>query len=238
MLIAGLEGAGAGIGGGDAAAVPANSIDEIAVPAISAATRREVLRVDISSTFREDSRYAAAAVAEHTLGPDPAIRKAVLTVFSAPSHRRLIREISLRLRPRSALGASSLGVMGLMGRILIALCVLAGIGAGASIAAADVKTGTSGPDRIVGTAGADRLVGKGGRDVLIGKGGRDILIGDAGGDRLYGGRGKDTLLGGSSNDRLVGGPGKDVISCGSGVDTVIRGPGDRVASDCERVRSA
>ena len=42
-----------------------------------------------------------------------------------------------------------------MGRVLIALCVLAGAG--------DVK---------VGTSGADRLVGKGGRDVLIGRPGR------------------------------------------------------------------
>ena len=237
MLIAGLAGAGSGIGG-DAAALPANSNDAIAAPANSSATRREVLRVDIFSTFREDSRYAAAAVALHTLSADQAVRKGVLTVFSAPSHRRLIREISLRSGHRAAPGASSLGVMGLMGRILVALCVVAGIGAGSSIAAADVKSGTSGPDRIVGTSGNDRLAGKGGRDVLLGKGGRDILIGDAGGDRLYGGRGKDTLLGGSGNDKLVGGPGKDVISCGAGRDTVIRGPGDRVASDCERIRSA
>ena len=188
-------------------------------------------------TFREDSRYAAAAVALHTLGADPAIRKSVLTVFSAPSHARLIDEISLRLAPAWR-PTRHPWRMGLMGRILIALCVLAAIGAGASVAGADVKTGTSGPDRIVGTSGADRLAGKGGRDVLIGKGGRDILIGDAGGDRLYGGRGKDTLLGGSSNDKLVGGPGADVISCGSGRDTVIRGPGDQVSSDCERIRSA
>src|SRR5215204_5850862 len=73
--------------------------------------------------------------------------------------------------------------MGLLGRVLIALCALAGIGAGASAAAADIKTGTSGPDRIVGTAGADRLYGKGGRDVLIGRAGRDVLIGDSGADR-------------------------------------------------------
>jgi hypothetical protein len=178
--------------------------------------------------------YAAAADAPHTLRAERAGRKVVLTVFSAPPHSRLIREISLRFRARAVPGASSLGVMG---RVLVALCVLAGVGAGASVAAADVKVGTSGPDRLVGTAGADRLVGKGGRDVLIGRGGRDVLIGDSGGDRLYGGRGRDTLLGGSGNDRLVGGPGRDVISCGAGRDTVRRGTGDRVASDCERVRS-
>jgi hypothetical protein len=170
----------------------------------------------------------------HTLRSDPARRKGVLTVFSAPPHSRLIRETSLRLRAYAVPGASSWGVMR---RVVIALCALAGVGAGASVAAADVKKGTSGPDRIVGTAGADRLAGKGGRDVLIGRGGRDILIGDSGGDRLYGGRGRDTLLGGSGNDRLVGGPGRDVISCGAGRDTVRRGPGDRVASDCERIRS-
>jgi Ca2+-binding RTX toxin-like protein len=154
--------------------------------------------------------------------------------FSTPPHGRLIREISLRLRACVVPGASSLGAVR---RVLIAVCVLAGVGAGASVAAADFRQGTSGPDRIVGTAGADRLAGKGGRDVLIGRGGRDVLIGDSGGDRLYGGRGRDTLLGGSGNDRLVGGPGRDVISCGAGRDSVRRRPGDRVASDCERVRS-
>jgi RTX calcium-binding nonapeptide repeat (4 copies) len=177
---------------------------------------------------------ASFVVSGATFRAEPVGRKVVLTVFSGPPHSRLIREISLRFRARSAPGASSFGVMG---RVLIALCVLAGVGAGASVAAADVKQGTSGPDRIVGTAGADRLAGKGGRDVLIGRGGRDVLIGDSGGDRLYGGRGRDTLLGGSGNDRLVGGPGRDVISCGAGRDSVRRGRGDRVASDCERVRS-
>jgi RTX calcium-binding nonapeptide repeat (4 copies) len=171
----------------------------------------------------------------HTFRAERAGRKVVLTVFSAAPHRGLIRdEISLRLRARVVPDASSLGVMR---RVLIAVCVLAGVGAGASVAAADVRQGTSGPDRIVGTAGADRLAGKGGRDVLIGRGGRDVLLGDSGGDRLFGGRGRDTLLGGSGNDRLVGGPGRDVISCGAGRDTVRRRPGDRVASDCERVRS-
>ena len=169
-----------------------------------------------------------------TLRAEPAGRKGVLTVFSAPPHSRLIREISLRLQTRAAPGAPCLGVMG---RVVIGLCVFACLGAGASVAAADVRYGTSGPDRLVGTAGNDRLVGRGGRDVLIGRGGRDVLIGDAGGDRLYGGRGRDTLLGGSGYDRLVGGPGRDVISCGAGRDTALRGPGDSVASDCERVRS-
>jgi hypothetical protein len=191
--------------------------------------------MDISSPFFVRSPcYAAAAGAPYTLRAEPATRKAVLTVFSGPPHSRLIREISLRIPPRAVPGASSLGVMR---RVLIALCVLAAVAAGASVASADVKRGTNGPDRLVGTAGADRLVGKGGRDVLIGRGGRDVLIGDSGGDRLYGGRGRDTLLGGSRNDRLVGGPGRDVISCGAGRDTVVRRPGDRVASDCERIRS-
>ena len=172
----------------------------------------------------------------HTLRPEPAGRKSVLTVFSGPPHGRLIHESSLRSAPRAASGAPCLGVMG---RFLIGVCVLACVAVcGASVAAADVKEGTSGPDRIVGTAGADRLAGKGGRDVLIGRRGPDILIGDSGGDRLYGGRGRDTLLGGSGNDRLVGGAGRDVISCGAGRDVVRRGPGDRVSSDCERVRRA
>jgi hypothetical protein len=169
----------------------------------------------------------------HTLSPEPTRRKAVLTVFSTAPHSRLIDEICLRLRACVVAGASSFGPMR---RVLIAVLVLAAVGAGASGAAADVRQGTSGPDRIVGTAGADRLAGKGGRDVLIGRGGRDVLIGDSGGDRLFGGRGRDTLLGGSNNDRLFGGPGRDVISCGAGRDTVRSGPGDRVASDCERVR--
>lgn len=166
----------------------------------------------------------------NTLRAEAARRKAVLTVFSAPPHSRLIREISLRDGFREAPGASSLGVMG---RVVFALCVLVCAGAFASVAVAADKEGTSGNDRIVGTAGNDRLKGKGGRDTLIGKGGRDVLIGDSGGDRLYGGRGRDTLLGGSGNDRLVGGPGRDVISCGAGRDTVERGPGDSVSSDCE-----
>jgi RTX calcium-binding nonapeptide repeat (4 copies) len=155
-------------------------------------------------------------------------------LFSPGVTYTLLREISLRFPPARGPTRHPLGPMR---RVLVALCVLALVAAGASVAAADVRQGTSGPDRIVGTAGPDRLAGKGGRDVLIGRGGRDLLIGDSGGDRLYGGRGRDTLLGGSAGDRLVGGPGRDVISCGAGRDSVRRGPGDRVASDCERVRS-
>ena len=218
---------------GFAAALWAINVEAITAPAINAAARRDLLRLDISTPCSEVCLARGGRRRGNTLRAEAAVRKAVLTVFSVAPHSRLIRESSLRLRPPPAPGAPSLGAMGRV--ILIAFCALAMTGT--SVAVAADKVGTNRNDRIVGTNGNDRLKGKGGRDTLIGKGGRDVLIGDSGGDRLYGGRGRDTLLGGSSNDRLVGGPGRDVISCGAGRDTVVRTSGDSISSDCERITS-
>src|SRR3954447_3510696 len=88
MLTAGL--AVAGSCGGDAVAPSATTVEVIAALAISAAARREVLRMDISSPFREVSGTRRPRTRQHTLRQQPAGRKVVLTVFSAPPYSRLI----------------------------------------------------------------------------------------------------------------------------------------------------
>ena len=60
-----------------------------------------------SFTFREVSLYAAAAGAPHTFRAEPAGCKVAFTVFSAPPHSRLIREIPVRFRARAVPRAPS-----------------------------------------------------------------------------------------------------------------------------------
>src|SRR4051794_36621629 len=73
MLIAGLA-VEPRSRGGEAAAPWAISVEVIAAPAITAAVRRVVLRMDISSPFREVGLYAAAAGAARILRVEPACR--------------------------------------------------------------------------------------------------------------------------------------------------------------------
>ncbi|HWT93568.1 MAG TPA: hypothetical protein VN238_11260, partial [Solirubrobacteraceae bacterium] len=67
--------------------------------------------------------------------------------------------------------------------LVLVLVTLVG-GVGVTTAAAIVRTGTNGPDKLVGTGAADRLSGRGGNDDLRGKGGNDRLLGGAGDDVL------------------------------------------------------
>jgi Ca2+-binding RTX toxin-like protein len=122
--------------------------------------------------------------------------------------------------------------------------------------ASDRLSGQGGRDRLAGNRGADRLFGGPGRDRLIGGQGNDGLQGRGGNDRLSGGRGPDRVNGGNGNDRISvggatnrasGGRGNDRISarngkrdkinCGRGNDTVRADANDRVAGNCETVRT-
>lgn len=124
-------------------------------------------------------------------------------------------------------------------------------------ACAAVQRGTRTGDRLTGTAAGDDLAGLGGRDSLAGRLGDDCLSGDGGDDRLTGGAGSDVLGGGRGDDRLEGGNGvnrysagtgddtvkaangvgNERINCGRGADAVTADPSDRVARNCERVRT-
>lgn len=83
-------------------------------------------------------------------------------------------------------------------------------------------------NHVAGTRKRDRLAGTAGSDMVSGFGGDDRISGDAGEDCLFGGRG---------DDRLSGGPGPDSIDCGSGEDIVGADTSDRIARNCETVRS-
>jgi hypothetical protein len=114
------------------------------------------------------------------------------------------------------------------------------VGFCASIAAeVDARTvnGKRGADSLRGTPGADTLVGRTGNDQLLGRSGNDRLIGGPGHDRLFGGPGRDRLVGGPGADRLSGGPGPDRFACGRGRDVVTVDVSDRVAGDCEKLRT-
>ncbi len=109
---------------------------------------------------------------------------------------------------------------------------LAGRGGG------DRMSGGKGGDVLVGGAGGDRMLGGAGADRLAGGAGHDRLVGGTGRDRLVGGRGGDVLIAGPGNDRVLARDGRrDRIRCGAGRDTVVADAVDRVASDCERVRT-
>lgn len=119
---------------------------------------------------------------------------------------------------------------------------------------ADRLSGGRGSDRIRGQSGADRLGGGPGKDRLRGGDGPDRLKGDRGNDRLQGDRGNDRLSDHSGRDRLSGGAGndridardptrggrarRDSVTCGKGShDVALVDRADRVATDCERVRT-
>jgi len=93
--------------------------------------------------------------------------------------------------------------------------------------AADVLSGTGGPDAFLLLGGNDRANGLAGADFLCGAAGNDRLSGGTGRDRLDGGAGRDRLNGGAGKDRLIGGKGRDRCLGGKGLDR---------AKGCERRR--
>ena len=117
--------------------------------------------------------------------------------------------------------------------------------------------GQSGPDRVNGERGRDRINGGSSNDVISAGSSRDRVAGDQGNDRINGNSGNDVLKGNSGNDRIKGstgrdrifggggkdrldardGRGGDRIACGIARDSVVADRGDRIARDCERVRS-
>ncbi len=84
---------------------------------------------------------------------------------------------------------------------------------------------------------ANSVPGGPGNDRLSGTRADDLLSGFGGNDRVSGKAGPDCLFGGSGDDVLRAGRGRDAIHCGSGNDVVYTGSGDRVARNCETVRS-
>jgi hypothetical protein len=74
--------------------------------------------MDIFSPFVRSS-CARRPPTSYTLRAEAAGRKGVLTVFSAPPHSRLIREISFEIRAARRRARHPLGVMGC---VLIGLC--------------------------------------------------------------------------------------------------------------------
>jgi Ca2+-binding RTX toxin-like protein len=101
--------------------------------------------------------------------------------------------------------------------------------------------GSAGNDRIQVDEFVDATVhGRGGNDVVTFPGqGNGTIFGDAGKDTLRGSSGADRFRGGKGNDTILARDGgRDVISCGPGRDTVKADRKDKVARDCEKVRSA
>ena len=88
------------------------------------------------------------------------------------------------------------------------------------------------------TACANEVRGSAGRDRLSGTASADLVSGFGERDRLAGQSGADCLFGGTGNDRISGGPGTDAIDCGPGDDFVRSDGSDRVAANCETVRSS
>jgi Ca2+-binding RTX toxin-like protein len=97
----------------------------------------------------------------------------------------------------------------------------------ASVAIADVVTGTNGPDNLTGTDGPDTISALSGNDTVSALDGADDVAGGFGNDDINAGHGNDTVNGGfgadtivSPNDGpcnvesevLVGGPGNDTIT--------------------------
>ena len=66
------------------------------------------------------------------------------------------------------------------------------------------------------------------------------IVGSGRGERLHGTRGWDAIYGRGGDDVVdISAGGRDRVSCGGGDDLVIRDDhDDRIAADCERVRSA
>ena len=110
----------------------------------------------------------------------------------------------------------------------------------ATVAAADILSGTTGDDTLNGTGQKDTIWGNDGADMIDGKGGADVIRGGNGADILTGGKGRDiideggTLTGSGPPDGDV-----DTIHAGDGeVDTIYIGPEDTIADadDDDKVR--
>ena len=102
-----------------------------------------------------------------------------------------------------------------------------------------VVRGTASDDTFRGTSESDAFRGRRGADKVLGRGGDDCLSGGRNRDRLRGGPGADKLRGGGGSDRIQSLDGsRDVVRCGTGRrDRASVDPVDRVAGNCERVRT-
>lgn len=95
--------------------------------------------------------------------------------------------------------------------------------------AADIEEvdGGDAADVLSGSAGPNGLAGRGGDDTITGGGGDDVLYGDTGNDQIDGGDGNDTLDGGCHDDTIIGGAGVDSLnSDGTCADPALRGLND------------
>ena len=115
-------------------------------------------------------------------------------------------------------------------------------------AARDVIFPGAGDDRIRSLGGDDRIDAAYGRDDVESGAGNDIVHTQGNDDRIHGGPGVDYLYAGNGEDTADGGSGKDWIvvagdgrvdrvRCGPGKDAVFADPVDRIAGDCETIRT-
>jgi Ca2+-binding RTX toxin-like protein len=113
------------------------------------------------------------------------------------------------------------------GRVLATLVAVLALGI-ASVAVADVVTGTNGPDNLTGTEGNDTISALSGADTVAALGGNDTVNGGFGDDSINAGAGTDVVSGGFGADTIVspdedicGGPGEDLAG-GPGNDTITQ----------------
>lgn len=84
---------------------------------------------------------------------------------------------------------------------------------------------------------ANHISGSSKSDRLTGTSADDMLSGFGGADRISAKSGADCIFGGSGTDVLRGGRGRDVLHCGAGADVVHADHADKIAPNCEKVRS-
>ena len=126
-------------------------------------------------------------------------------------------------------------------RVLVMVCVMVVLSAGAALAASPPIIGTNGDDRIKGTSRAEEISGLKGNDEITEGLGADTVYGNAGADNLigYGGdTSMDSFRGGAGNDTIQSRDvpvAKDRVRCGSGVDRVYADKADIISGDCEKV---
>jgi RTX calcium-binding nonapeptide repeat (4 copies) len=126
-------------------------------------------------------------------------------------------------------------------RVLVMVCVMVVLSAGAALAASPPIIGTNGDDRIKGTSRAEEISGLKGNDEITDGLGADTVYGKAGADNLIGYGGDtsvDRFRGGAGNDTIQSRDvpaAKDRLSCGSGVDRVYADKADVVSGECEKV---
>ena len=126
-------------------------------------------------------------------------------------------------------------------RVLMMVCLMVVLAAGAALAASPLITGTNGDDRIKGTSSVEEISGLKGDDEIVDGLGADAVYGNAGVDNLIG-YGGDTSV-----DHFYGGAGgdiiqsrdlpavKDYVGCGTGVDRVYADKADIVSGNREKV---